>query len=192
MGVNPADCAQIFADWPGIPHRLEYFHTWMCKNADGTETAVKFYNDSAATVPEAAAAASQAFGKPVHFVCGGTDKQLDFTPLADTLACTLPDTIPVASLYLLAGSEGQRSANGTDKLIPLLESRGINYKGPYPSLTALLDALKASLQDAVSAPDAEEIVVFSPGATSFGMFKNEFDRGEKWKAACIAQCSDFT
>jgi UDP-N-acetylmuramoylalanine--D-glutamate ligase len=26
-----------------------------------------------------------------------------------------------------------------------------------------------------------EIVVFSPGATSFGMFKNEFDRGDTFK-----------
>ena len=31
--------------------------------------------------------------------------------------------------------------------------------------------------------DAEEIVVLSPGATSFGMFNNEFDRGNKFMAA---------
>jgi UDP-N-acetylmuramoylalanine--D-glutamate ligase len=175
MGVNPADCARIFADWPGIPHRLEYFHTWTYKNADGTETAAKFYNDSAATVPEAAAAASQAFGKPVHFICGGTDKQLDFTPLANTL---VTGTIPTASLYLLAGS-------GTDKLIPMLESRGVAYKGPYPSLESLFAALKSDLQDVSRTADAEKIVVFSPGATSFGLFKNEFDRGEKWKAGVL-------
>jgi UDP-N-acetylmuramoylalanine--D-glutamate ligase len=176
MGVNPADCARIFADWPGIPHRLEYFHTWTHQNADGTCTAIKFYNDSAATVPEAAAAASQAFGKPVHFVCGGTDKQLDFTPLADTLACKLPNAVPVASLYLLAGS-------GTDKFTPLLEDHAIAYNGPYPSLETLLASLKADLQGAAG---TEEIVVFSPGTTSFGMFKNEFDRGEKWKAGVTA------
>ena len=28
-----------------------------------------------------------------------------------------------------------------------------------------------------------DIVVFSPGATSFGMFNNEFDRGDKYMAA---------
>ena len=27
-----------------------------------------------------------------------------------------------------------------------------------------------------------QVVVFSPGATSFGMFKNEFDRGNQFKA----------
>jgi len=27
-----------------------------------------------------------------------------------------------------------------------------------------------------------QIVVFSPGSTSFGMFKNEFDRGNQFKA----------
>ena len=29
----------------------------------------------------------------------------------------------------------------------------------------------------------EEVFVFSPGATSFGMFSNEFDRGNKYMAA---------
>ena len=29
----------------------------------------------------------------------------------------------------------------------------------------------------------EDIFVFSPGATSFGMFQNEFDRGNKYMAA---------
>ncbi len=28
-----------------------------------------------------------------------------------------------------------------------------------------------------------KVVVFSPGATSFGMFNNEFDRGNKFKEA---------
>ena len=28
----------------------------------------------------------------------------------------------------------------------------------------------------------EEVFVFSPGATSFGMFQNEFDRGNKYMA----------
>jgi len=31
-----------------------------------------------------------------------------------------------------------------------------------------------------------DIVVFSPGATSFGLFLNEFDRGNKFRAAVLA------
>jgi UDP-N-acetylmuramoylalanine--D-glutamate ligase len=181
LGVKPAEAARIFARWRGIPHRLEYFHTWTFTNPAGTLSAVKFYNDSAATVPEAAAAASQAFGAPVHLLCGGTDKDLDFTPLADTLGLQTPGSVPAASVHLLAGT-------GTDKLVPLLKSRGVPYNGPYDSLKALFAALKETFaaqvekNGAVPLEKSEEIVVFSPGATSFGMFKNEFDRGEKCKA----------
>ncbi|AEE17301.1 UDP-N-acetylmuramoyl-L-alanine--D-glutamate ligase [Treponema brennaborense] len=170
LGVAPEQTETILARWPGIQHRLEYFHTWQLPGAKGRS--VKFYNDSAATVPEAAAAASQAFGKPVHLLCGGTDKNLDFLPLARTLRSQ-----PPASVYALAGT-------GTDKLLPLLKASDIRYEGPFESLAQLLSALKRNLQQtAASGTDREQIVVFSPGATSFGMFSNEFDRGCRFKNA---------
>jgi UDP-N-acetylmuramoylalanine--D-glutamate ligase len=177
LGVPPETCRTVFAEWRGIPHRLEYFREWQPE----TGYAVRFYNDTTATVPEAAAAAVQAFGKLVHLIAGGTDKSLDFAPLADALKT--PDAaFPAASICLLAGS-------GTDKLIPLLDERGVAYEGPYDSLEGLLRALRTRLLRRLSAArengetDAQEIVVFSPGATSFGMFQNEFDRGERFEKA---------
>ena len=160
---------EILQSWPGIDHRLQYFHSW--KNAAGTT--VKFYNDSCATVPEAASAASQAFEKPVILMTGGTDKGLELTPLINTL--TKPDstTIPVKDLYLLAGT-------ATEKLLPELDKAGIKYHGPFNGLEALLKEAKECLENEKS---AEEIFVFSPGATSFGMFSNEFDRGNKYMSA---------
>ena len=81
MGIPDERIKDILQHWPGIDHRLQYFHSW--KNSTGTTT-VKFYNDSCATVPEAAAAATQAFGKPVILMTGGTDKGLELTPLIKT------------------------------------------------------------------------------------------------------------
>lgn len=69
MGVNAQETARILNSWQGIEHRLQFFHEWKQNGHD-----IKFYNDSCATVPEAAAAASQAFGRPVIFITGGTDK----------------------------------------------------------------------------------------------------------------------
>lgn len=155
MDIPPETICQILPSWHGISHRLEYFYSW---NNNGYT--VKFYNDSAATVPEAAVAALKAFGQPVHFICGGTDKELDFEPLAYTL-----NSEPLLSLKLLSGT-------GTDKLLPLLK----NPTEPYDSLEELLKSVKSEL------PQKSSIVVFSPGATSFGMFKNEFDRGNTFKA----------
>lgn len=160
MGVPADRTADIFSEWQGIEHRLQYFHCY--KNF------IKFYNDSCATVPEAAAAAVKSFKDKIILIAGGTDKSLDFTPLAETLANKTKS--PVKSLYMLAGS-------GTDKLKVQLDARGIRYKGVYGNLDSLLCALKTELDSNVGQSVS---VVFSPGATSFGMFNNEFDRGRQF------------
>ena len=178
MGINDDRIKEILQKWPGIDHRLQYFHSWKSQ----TGTTVKFYNDSCATVPEAAAAASQAFGKPVILMTGGTEKGLELTPLIKTL--TTPDTangeITVKDIYLLAGT-------ATDKLVPELDKAGIKYHGPFDGLEPLLLEAKDNFGeiDCRVKPDNDsaEIFVFSPGATSFGMFQNEFDRGNKYMAA---------
>jgi len=152
FGADPARTAEALARFPGIEHRLERFHD---------EGGVAFYNDSAATIPEAAAAAVTSFDKPVILLTGGTDKNLEFSPLAEAARAA-------TRVLLLAGS-------GTDKLIPLLERRGIPFDGPYPDLASLVARAREIARDG-------DIVVFSPGATSFGLFQNEFDRGRKFKA----------
>ena len=135
----------------GIEHRMEFFY----ENAG-----IKFYNDSAATIPEAVTAALTAFKTPPVLICGGTDKNLNFGPLAE-------NAVRAKKIFLLNGS-------GTDLLIPLLKKHGIKYEGIFDTLDGLLTALKPKLQQGDS-------VVLSPGAASFGMFKNEFDRGNRFK-----------
>ena len=134
------------------------------------------------SVPEAAAAASQSVGRKVIFITGGTDKSLNFLPLAQTLKGENNTSYVPAEIYLLSGS-------GTDKLTPLLDQRNVSYNGPFDSLEVLLEVLKKNLtgKNADSLySTVEEVpsipVVFSPGATSFGMFTNEFDRGNKFKS----------
>lgn len=180
MGVGPEQTCTILAQWPGLPHRLEACHKWK---SDKDGRLLTFYNDSCSTVPESAAMASQSFAQDIILIAGGTDKKLDFRPLADTLNGTDGSAWKVKQLYLLEGS-------GTEKLLPLLDPARVSYLGPFPSLRELLTELK----DRLSAPDAKQVfgpvtrhtplpVVFSPGCTSFGMFSNEFDRGDKFKAA---------
>lgn len=151
-GADPEAAGRALASFPGIEHRLEFFHE---------DEGVRYYNDSAATIPEAAAAAAGSFDKPVILLAGGTDKELDFEPLVKAAGS-------VKRLLLLAGT-------ATDKLVPLLRSGGISFDGPYPSLEELAGAARKCAEPG-------DIVVFSPGATSFGMFRNEFDRGRQFKA----------
>ena len=185
MGIPAERIISICKSFGGVEHRLQYFHSWKCG-----KTTYKFYNDTCATVPEAAAAAIRAFDKPVIFITGGTDKGLELTPLTDEL-CAKKD-VP-EKIYLLAGT-------ATEKLLPTLNEAGINYNGPFENLTELLETVKKDLQEESTAENkvtnknesknpskngniteaCEKVVVFSPGATSFGMFKNEFDRGNQF------------
>jgi len=167
MHIPAEKIISILGSWQGITHRLQYFHSWNQNN-----TVYRFYNDSCATVPEAAAAATQAFGKPVTLITGGTDKGLDLTPFVQALTDSSKDHIAVKDVYFLAGS-------ATDKILPELDKAEIKYNGPYDSLDSLLSELKTKLTEK-NQTENSEIVVMSPGATSFGMFANEFDRGEQF------------
>ncbi len=167
MEVSANTIIPILQNYKGIGHRLEYFHTWNTNNCE-----CKFYNDSAATVPEATVAAIQSFSSDLHLISGGTDKELDFLPLVTALES---EKNRLKSIFLLAGT-------GTDKLIALLNSKNtdVQYSGPYNSLADLLFDLQLFLKKQCIAN--VQNIVFSPGATSFGMFKNEFDRGDTFKS----------
>ena len=188
MNVAPEQILSIVGIWKGITHRLERFHEWQSPESG---IKVSFYNDSCATVPEAAAAASQAFARKVILLTGGTDKKLNFEPLAKVLRGEGGAEAKYQPLqtYLLAGS-------GTDKLLARLTDPK-QCLGPFESLEIMLGVLKANLQNPSADrvykfyPDDDPIpVVFSPGATSFGMFSNEFDRGNKFKDAVKQIFSD--
>ncbi len=167
IGVQEDDIIDILKKYTGIGHRLEYFHSWKKGKCEYT-----FYNDSAATVPESVVAAIDSFPEGLLLITGGTDKELDFLPLVNSLREAKNENLN--ALYLLAGT-------GTDKLLALLKEKkvSLDYSGPYNSLNELLGDVKTYLE---SEKVKESFpIVFSPGATSFGMFKNEFDRGNKFK-----------
>jgi UDP-N-acetylmuramoylalanine--D-glutamate ligase len=157
LGAQASEICGALSDFPGIEHRLELFFE---------NRGVRFYNDSAATIPEAAAACIEALSAqaPLVLVTGGTDKNLDFSPLVKAAS-------KAKTVILLAGS-------GSEKLIPLLKTAGISYTGPFNELEKAL----ALVFDTVKSGD---IAVLSPGCASFEMFLNEFDRGKKWKDAVL-------
>lgn len=155
-GFKAENIRNALSSFKGVEHRLELFH-----EANG----VRFYNDSAATIPEAAAACIEALAAaPLVLVTGGTDKNLDFSSLAK--AC-----IKAKEIILLAGT-------GSEKLASLLEKNCISYSGPFDNLD---NAVRCAVEKAVKGGN----VALSPGCASFGMFLNEFDRGRKWKEAVL-------
>ena len=151
LGVPASDVFERTASFQGIEHRLEYVRSLK---------GVKFYNDSAATIPEATIEAVNSFAEPVVLIAGGTDKELDFGVLRSLKGKT----------KLTALLEG----TGTEHIVQIFKSEGIPYIGPFSSLRKLIACIMERTQSG-------DIVLLSPGCTSFGMFLNEFDRGVKFK-----------
>lgn len=116
---------------------------------------VKIYNDTTATTPEATLAALSALD-PEHTVLlmGGADKALDM----QKLTVHLPG---LKKVLLLAGT-------GTDRI-----------KAEIPEAKIYTDFASA-VSDAYAACAPGDSLLFSPAFASFGMFKNEYDRGDQF------------
>ena len=116
---------------------------------------VLFYNDTNSTTPDATLAALEALD-PAHtvLVMGGADKGLAM----EALLARLPS---VKKVILLAGT-------GTDRL-----------KDAFPESVSY-DSLAAAGAAALAAAAPGDTILFSPAFASFGMFKNEFDRGDQF------------
>lgn len=139
---------------------------------------VHVVNDTTATIPDAAIVAidrfrSKAGTHKLILIAGGQDKELDFRPLAKTI------TKSVDVLVLLPGT-------GTEKL--LRESGIMNHESRERKREKQLTisratSMKEAVQRAFTQAHKGDYIVFSPGAASFGLFLNEFDRGAQFLEA---------
>lgn len=156
LKVKPNSAKKGIISFPGISHRLE-----LVKSISG----IKFYNDSTATNPSASQMAIRSFAQPLIWILGGTDKNLTFT----TLIKEAQRKTNLKALILLAGTATEKIKNKIEKY-PL----STKVFGPF-------DQLLPAVYKAYQIARAGDIVLLSPGAASFGMFQNEFDRGNQFK-----------
>lgn len=161
-GVKADVARKALSEFPGVEHRLEMFRQWR---------QLRFYNDSAATIPQATVQAIKSVEPPVVLIMGGSDKNMDFSPFAEVARAP-------RALVLLAGS-------GTEKIRSLLDKEGVAYKGPFGDLASAVDTAIT----AAGGGEEPAAVLFSPGCTSFGMFRNEFDRGARFKQTVLEATS---
>jgi UDP-N-acetylmuramoylalanine--D-glutamate ligase len=127
----------------------------------------KYYNDTAATTPDSAIRGIQSFSEPMILICGGSDKNLDMERFS------LEALQRAKSIIFLKGP-------ATDKMISSMKQKDARLGDDEFKIAQ-------SMEEAVgmAGREAEEgdVVLLSPGAASFGMFLNEFDRGDKFKEA---------
>ncbi len=122
---------------------------------------VKFYNDNNATTPEATIAALRAVGSVGTLIVGGSEKGL----VLDELVSEIKKR--VSNVILLVHPHYQ----GSERLAGALQKAGIAYEEAHDLAVAITSALEKTKAG---------VVLFSPAFASFGMFKNEYERNDRF------------
>ncbi len=139
----------------GVPHRLEYVRTWG---------GAAWYNDSIATAPERSMAAIRSFDEPLVLLAGGRDKDL---PWGD-FAALVQQRVDHLILFGEAAEKISRAmeAAGPSKR-PYSQQR---FKGLHEAILAAAELVRPG-----------DVVLLSPGGTSFDEFHDFEERGERYR-----------
>ena len=124
------------------------------KEIDG----VVYYNDSKATTAESVQSAINAFDANVHLIAGGRDKGCDFSSIYDSVKRN------VKSVHLMGEAAGRISK----------EWKGLTEIKKVESLSEALEEIKGRA-------NSGDVVILSPGCSSFDMFSSFEERGNEFK-----------
>jgi UDP-N-acetylmuramoylalanine--D-glutamate ligase len=153
LGVAPQNMAEVVRSFTGVEHRLE-----PVRHVQG----VWYYNDSIATSPERAMAALNSFAEPVVLLAGGRDKHLPWDDWADLVSRKAVHVIVFGeAAQLIEGVLGRLGQQAP----PILQAQSV--------------AEAVEIARAVAQPG--QVVLFSPGGTSFDAFRDYAERGETFK-----------
>lgn len=152
LGISNEEIRQGVENFKGVEGRLE-----LIKEVDG----IRIYNDTTATTPDATLSGLKAVSKDKNtvLILGGTDKEIDPKNLIENI------NQYAKVIVLLPGT-------GTDKIVPKLVGHGVALE-KSESLEEVLEKAKKHL-------NSGDVLLFSPGFASFGLFKNEYDRGDQF------------
>jgi UDP-N-acetylmuramoylalanine--D-glutamate ligase len=150
LGLDGSSLAPHAATFLPLPHRLQFL---------GMRDGITYVNDSISTTPHASLAALELFqGQRVAILVGGHDRGLDWQAFADVVQHQPPTAI------VTMGDNGPR-------IFDLLAAT--NGAFTLDAATDLADAMRIArgrLGDA-------GIVLLSPGAPSFGVYRDYTQRG---------------
>ena len=150
-GITPEQILTVLENFKGVSGRQE-----LIRELNG----IKFYNDTTATSVEAIEAMFKRFGsdyaKKIIMISGGVDKGLEYGKLLPYMEEYLK------KLILLEGT-------ASEKIMDIYP----NFEGPFGDFKEAIDCAYGNASKG-------DMVILCPGASSFNMFKNEFDRGDQF------------
>ena len=151
--------AKVCRNFAGVEHRLEYVAT-----IGGAE----YYDDSIATTPERAIAAIRSFAEPIILLAGGRDKHLPWEELADLTVQRVRHLIlfgEAAGLIASAIDSAQQRAAGAGRL----------------QAVHTVDQIEEAVAKSATLAQTGDVVLLSPGGTSFDAFRDFAERGARFK-----------
>lgn len=157
--VDEMTAKKVVTEFEGVHHRLEL----VKKTAKG----VKWYNDSASSSPTRTISGIKAFDEKVILIAGGYDKNLDYTPIAKPV-------VDGVKVLILMGATKKKIYNAV--------MSELNKQGKDMDIYEAL-SLEEAIEIADEVSKKDDVVLFSPASASFDMFKNAYDRGDKFRAA---------
>ena len=154
--VDIEEISKTLKKFNGVEHRLEYVDT---------KYGVKYYNDSISTTPGKAMAAFTSFDKKIILIAGGSDKNLDYTPIGENI-------VSCAKELILLGNTSKKIKEAVVSSKLYAESNLKIYE---------VTSMKEAVHLARSISTDGDIVVMSPASASFDLYKNYKERGKDFK-----------
>lgn len=139
-------------EFQGVPHRLEFIREW---------NGILWYNDSIATAPERTMAAIRSFTEPIVLLLGGRDKNLPWNDLAALVQQRVDHVV-------LFGEAASKIQSALEK-----------FKGTFTVVSC--QNLAEAVRESARIANPGDVVLFSPGGTSFDEFNDFEERGEAYR-----------
>ena len=155
IGFDPKSIEKAIREFKGVPHRLQLVTT---KNG------VQWFDDSIATAPERTIAAIESFNQPIVLLLGGKDKNLPWEKLLQLVNQKVDHVV-------LFGHAGPI----IKKYIDDMKFDQLNFS------MDICEDLQEAIQVANQISEPGDVVLLSPGGTSYDAFKDFEERGEKFK-----------
>ena len=154
-GFPPAAMAAGVEGFNGVPHRLEWVGTWH---------GAQWFNDSIATAPERTMAAIRSFHEPLVLLLGGRDKALPWAELANLVHQRVDHVV-------VFGEAAPK----------ILQALGSQQDDRRPFTLEHCSSLQDAVQAAAKVAGAGDVVLLSPGGTSYDEFIDFEERGERYR-----------
>lgn len=148
---------RVATTFRGVAHRLQ-----LVAERDG----VRWYDDSIATAPERLMAALRCFDQPVILLCGGRDKHLPWDEAARMM-------LERCKAVVLFGEMGPMVAERLSDEAKRMSRPSFRW--------SLCDSLEEAVAEAHRLARPGDVVLLSPGGTSYDAFKDFAERGERFR-----------